>query len=243
MKNFFILLTMLFVSQHLMSQKVWIEGYDIWDSKRIEFKGDSVTAFYQPKVVYAAKLNSMTPYRGLPETLPALPDGKYLLFRIDVEKKDTSLFHEWFMKNGVRDSLWIVYYENGFPLKSAVYKNNLPNGVKTEFNENGEVISECTLVDGVPDGYARFNQMPMYILEGYYKNGEKSGPWKRTLDSLNYNIEYYDTARFYMIQEHYCRDTLQSVSFYKKNKVIEKINGRKVRTYRIDKKDEYQKSE
>jgi len=235
MKNFFILLTLLFLSQHLMSQKVWIEGYYIFDSKTIYYNGDSATAFYQLKnVVFVDRNKRPEYYRGLPDSLPPLPDGRYLLFAVDSLHTDTTLFHEWYMKNGKRDSIRIIYHENGAPYKIEEFKNGVREGKQLILDDSGNTQFYWTIKNGLVDGECfYFNENEMLFSRGAFHNGERVGKWTHSSfpDALTgfYIQEEIDTIHHKSIRKCYINDSLTQVDIHTKHRSITYIDGKRIR--------------
>lgn len=226
---------MLLLSQTLMSQKLWIEGYDILDTKRVYYQGDSVTAFYQPKGLVFFNRNSYPEYfTGLPDSLPPLPDGKYLLYSVDIKSNDTTLFHEWQMKDGKRDGLRIIYYENGSPYKINQYKNGKPEGHQTTMDESGNLWFMGMIKNGLIDGDCLlYDENEMLYSHGTYHNGKRIGKWTHSAspDTLTgfYILEEFDTVHHTSIKKYYENDSLIKVDIYKKNKIITYIDGKRIR--------------
>jgi antitoxin component YwqK of YwqJK toxin-antitoxin module len=83
------------------------------------------------------------------------------------------------------------YWPNGKPKIVATYKNGVPEGVRREYNENGEVEKSYIFKNGkiiaegiLTDGGKREGLWKEYYLdgslksEGNYKNDKKTGKWK-----------------------------------------------------------------
>jgi len=226
---------MLFLSQNLMSQKVWTNEYCIFDTKRIYFNGDSATAFYQLKNVVFVDRNKRPEYSTrLPDSLPPLPDGRYLLFAVDSLHTDTTLFHEWFMKDGKRDSTRIIYNENGSPSEINLYKNGKPEGNQITLDESGNTQFFYTIKNGVLDGESfYFNENEMMFSQGAFRNGVAVGKWTHRVspDTLSgfYILEEIDTIHHKSIRKYYLNDSLTQVDINTKHKCITLINGKRVR--------------
>lgn len=247
-KTVFIIAAVLFFHQYLFSQKIWIEGYDIMDVKRILYKGDSVIAFYQPKGLVFRNANMYPEYfTGLPDSLPSLPDGKYLLFSYDIDSKDTTLFHEWYMKDGKRDSVWIKYHENGSIYEILQYRNGKREGRQIQMDEKKNVIADWTVRDGFCEGDAFLLDEDMNYARGKFHKGTKVGIWtySNQADSAagNYRVEIYYAGRFSMIEREYKNNALVSETLYKKKRVIKYINGKKVRIKKDKNQDDLNTTE
>lgn len=74
---------------------------------------------------------------------------------------------------------WKWYYESGQLLREEVYSEGLRNGVMTEYDENGNIITQGEYIDGQKEGHWFF-QMDDYREEGDYVAGERNGVWKHT---------------------------------------------------------------
>lgn len=225
-----------FVSCHnLFSQKIWIEGYDIIDTKRILYKGDSVTALYQPEGLVFVNRNHFPEYfRGLPDSLPPLPDGKYLLFTFDLETSETKLFHEWYMKDGKRDSLWIIYHNDGSPFEIRQFRNGLREGRQLKMDDSGKVVADYFIKDDFLNGPAFFfDENEVFYARGTFTNGSKTGIWtySESPDSLTdfHIIEYFDTLKYDIIRQVFSKDTLKEVTYYNRHRTKKYVDGKLVK--------------
>lgn len=236
MKFVFIAFVLFILSLDLFSQKIWIEGYDIIDTKRILYKGDSVTALYQPEGLVFVNRNHFPEYfRGLPDSLPPLPDGKYLLFTCNVKTSETKLFHEWYMKDGKRDSLWIIYFDDGSTYEIRQYKNGLPEGRQIEMDESGKVVAEYYIKDGSLNGSGFFyDENEGLFTRGSFHDGAKTGIWtySESPDSLTdfHIIEYFDTLKYDIIRQIFWNDTLKEVTYYSRHKTKKYVDGKLVKS-------------
>ncbi len=235
MKFVFIAFVLFILSLDLFSQKIWIEGYDIIDTKRILYKGDSVTALYQPKGLVFVNRNHFSEYfTGLPDSLPPLPDGKYLLFTFDLETSEANLFHEWYMKDGKRDSLWIIYHNDGSPFEIRQFRNGLREGRQLKMDDSGKVVADYFIKDDFLNGPAFFfDENEVFFARGTFNNGAKTGIWtySDSPDSLTdfHIIEFYDTLKYSCIRQTFSHDTLKEVTYFRKHSQKTFIDGKRLK--------------
>ena len=73
-------------------------------------------------------------------------------------------------KDGKRDGLVTMWYENGQKRLEVTYKDGKPDGLGTTWHENGQKQTEGTTKDGKQDGLAT----------AWHENGQKQGEltWK-----------------------------------------------------------------
>jgi len=86
-------------------------------------------------------------------------------------------------KDGKKDGLWTVWYENGQKKEEGTYKDGESDGLVTSWYENGQKkyegnYKQDALGNGIPDGLVTSwyeNGQKKY--EAKYKDGKKDGLW------------------------------------------------------------------
>ena len=75
-------------------------------------------------------------------------------------------------KDGLRQSLYEAFYEDGKPYIKSTYKNNKLNGLYELFHENGQPNIKCTYKDGLKQGlFEWFDENGKLLIKCTYKNG------------------------------------------------------------------------
>ena len=74
-------------------------------------------------------------------------------------------------KNGKKEGLWTVWYENGLIKYEMTYKDGKPNGRCTNFN-NGQKNEEGNLKNGLKEGLWTEWDICGRKTEKHYKNGK-----------------------------------------------------------------------
>jgi antitoxin component YwqK of YwqJK toxin-antitoxin module len=87
-------------------------------------------------------------------------------------------------KKGLAQGPWKWYYEDGKILREENYRNDLQDGVMTEYSEDGKIITKGEYIDGLKEG-AWILELPDYREEGSYQAGKRTGEWKHYYTSNN----------------------------------------------------------
>lgn len=187
----------------------------ITEVRKMIFNGDSVTAIYQPdNIINVDRGRYPEYYRGLPDSLPSLPDGQYLLFNSPHDTTKIYLRERFFIKNNKRDSLWIKYDNNGKILSEKHYNEGNLNGIQREWDYFGNLTSELNVKDDTLDGEAFFyNELEGFYCKGTFSNNLKTGKWVYFYDSLTmfktYIEQYYGVyEEFDFVEKVYRNDSL-----------------------------------
>ncbi len=80
------------------------------------------------------------------------------------------------IKNGMREGLWIHYYEDGQLNQKGEYKNGEKEGLWVIHNANGRIKLKGNFLKGVKDGFW-FEEDFLGYGTGDYKNGNREGLW------------------------------------------------------------------
>jgi antitoxin component YwqK of YwqJK toxin-antitoxin module len=80
-------------------------------------------------------------------------------------------------KKGKAQGPWKWYYESGNILREENYRNNLQDGLMTEYSDSGKVITKGEYLDGLKEGPWML-ELPEYREEGSYKADKRDGEWK-----------------------------------------------------------------
>ncbi len=72
---------------------------------------------------------------------------------------------------------WIWYYDNGALWREEFLINGLRDGLVTEYDPIGIIISEGEYYEGLEEGKWRYN-IENHKIEGTYSNGRRNGIWK-----------------------------------------------------------------
>ncbi|MFC2107468.1 toxin-antitoxin system YwqK family antitoxin [Bacteroidota bacterium] len=78
--------------------------------------------------------------------------------------------------NGLPEGLWKWYYSSGLLLREESYYEGLPDGISTEYDELGEIITNGEYIGGEKEG-PWFYEMGDHREEGSYSVGEMHGDW------------------------------------------------------------------
>lgn len=73
--------------------------------------------------------------------------------------------------------LWVWYYDNGNLWREEFFIKGLKDGLVTEFDPNGNIISEGEYFEDMEEGKWIYN-IENHRIEGYYSNGLRNGIWK-----------------------------------------------------------------
>lgn len=73
---------------------------------------------------------------------------------------------------------WILYYENGNLWKEESYRDGLKDGLVTEFDSIGNIISEGEYFEDMEEGKWIYNS-GYHRIEGNYRSGMRNGIWKQ----------------------------------------------------------------
>ncbi|MCW3103549.1 MAG: hypothetical protein JWO09_1989 [Bacteroidetes bacterium] len=99
-------------------------------------------------------------------------------------------------KKGKAQGTWKWYYESGNLLREENYRNDLQDGMMTEYSDAGpdsvKVITKGEYVDGQKEGPWTL-ELPDYREEGSYKGGLRDGEWKHYYTSTG-NLRF--TGKF-----------------------------------------------
>lgn len=111
--------------------------------------------------------------------------------RADGEYAEGQRIGEWkfYYKNGQKEQVgkygynekpegrWIWLYENGNIWREEFFQNGLEEGLMTEYDDTGKVVTKGEFVDGEREGTWFFDSGDSHE-EGNYKAGKKDGEWK-----------------------------------------------------------------
>lgn len=87
-----------------------------------------------------------------------------------------------FNNQGNPEGPWKWFYDDGKILREENYRNGLSDGVYTEYDETGKVITQGEFVDGLEEGFWKFEYGDTRE-EGTYKAGMRNGEWKTYYDN------------------------------------------------------------
>lgn len=90
-----------------------------------------------------------------------------------------------FDNKGRAQGVWKWYYpcpdpctnESGNLLREENYRNNLQEGLMTEYSDSGKVITKGEFIDGQKEGFWIL-ELADYREEGSFKGGKRDGEWK-----------------------------------------------------------------
>ena len=100
-------------------------------------------------------------------------EGARIVWFESGDKKIESLY-----KNNKPTGTWIEYFENGQKKSEIHYIDGVLQGISKGWNEQGDLIHECTYKYGVENGrcYVKYSSYPnIYIYDFKYKNGNRIG--------------------------------------------------------------------
>lgn len=94
---------------------------------------------------------------------------------------------------GNTNGLWKWYYANGLLLREENFLNGNSEGIFTEYDENGNVIIQGEYVEGLEEGFWKYQQGD-HREEGTYRGGMRNGEWKYYYDDrqLSFQGSYID---------------------------------------------------
>ncbi|MBE0662512.1 MAG: toxin-antitoxin system YwqK family antitoxin [Bacteroidales bacterium] len=72
---------------------------------------------------------------------------------------------------------WVWYYDNGNLWREELFINGLQDGLVTEFDPFGKIISEGEYFEGLEEGKWIYN-FENHKIEGSYSSGRRNGVWK-----------------------------------------------------------------
>ncbi len=78
---------------------------------------------------------------------------------------------------GLPEGPWKWYYSSGLLLREESYYEGLPDGISTEYDELGEIITQGEYIGGEKEGMWSY-KMGDHREEGSYSTGEMHGDWK-----------------------------------------------------------------
>ena len=233
-KSQFFLYIFLYSFLNISAQNNLVGSYAITAVERQVYNGDSVFAIYQPdNVIFVDRDNQPEYSKGLPDSLPNVPDGKYILFNTPKDSTKPYIREIGFYKNNKKDSICESYYPNGNKCEVIYFKNNGKYDRQIEWDENGILKSDLSFKNGLLNGicriYNNYDEEWTFGV-GEFVNGETVGKWIYyfdLIDTLSYKIEkYYDGYEIYKYAEktfHY--DTvIYEECLTKKYRIIKK-NG------------------
>ena len=143
------------------------------------------------------------------------------------------------IKNGVRDSIYLFYYENEILWEKIDYKNggvwnvlnyNKPdgsaldcctikdgNGIMRFYDKVGRITEEEGFINGLNDGIAKYYDDGMLYKEGEYQNNEKIGVWKSYNDQgkLLSEVTYSNSKKNGLATYYYDNGKIQSTGIFK----------------------------
>lgn len=79
--------------------------------------------------------------------------------------------------HGKPEGTWKWYFDSGLLAREESYRNGLPDGVTTEYDEQGHVIEEGEYIDGKEEG-PWFGITGDCLFRGHYRDGMRNGMWK-----------------------------------------------------------------
>jgi antitoxin component YwqK of YwqJK toxin-antitoxin module len=80
--------------------------------------------------------------------------------------------------NGLRDGVWIEYYDEGNILRKSNYKNGLKDGEEVTYHKNGKINSIATYYTGFLHGkWTKWHQNGDLDEQGEYMGGKAEGHW------------------------------------------------------------------
>jgi len=82
-----------------------------------------------------------------------------------------------YAENGKPLGKWVWYYENGNLWREEFFINGLQDGLVTEFDPYGNVISEGEYFEGLEEGKWIYN-LENHRIEGTYTAGQRNGMWR-----------------------------------------------------------------
>jgi len=87
-----------------------------------------------------------------------------------------------------KEGIIIEFYTSGEIKQKKIYKNGLPNGPFTRYQETAEIVAEGFYKDGKIDGpYISYHKSGNISAKGTYDQGRKNGIWwTNDLDFDNY---------------------------------------------------------
>jgi antitoxin component YwqK of YwqJK toxin-antitoxin module len=220
----------LLLNQINYAQKELI-GFDgVTDVSKIVYNGDSVIAIYQPDNIINVDRNRYPEYyRGLPDSLPNLPDGKYVLFNSPHDSVGVYLRETWYIKNNKRDSFW-TKYDDGKIISEKHYKEGKLTGKQREWDNSGKIKAEWNVKNDSLNGEAfYYDEDEGRYSYGIFENGAKMGKWTYFYDSLSmsntYTLQFYNMdKRFGFIEKVYRNDSLVEET-YSNNKGYKKYKN------------------
>ena len=89
---------------------------------------------------------------------------------------------------------WKWYYENAQLLLNEFYKNGKEDGISTEYNDTGKVITQGEYIDGRKEG-EWFLEIGDHLEKGVYEYDLKQGEWKHIYlitGKLSFKGEFFD---------------------------------------------------
>lgn len=200
------------------AQNHLVGSYAITAVKRVFHHGDSVLAIYQPdNVIFVDRFSYPEYTKGLPDSLPNVPDGKYILYHASDDSAQCYTREIGYYKNHKKDSICIKYFQNGNQRKITHYKHSNRDGREMEWDEEGKVRYDVFLKNGLLHGKCKFYDREFgdgfSIAEGSYANGVRAGKWTFYYDendSLACWVEkYYDgLGKYKYAEKQYTYDTL-----------------------------------
>jgi len=102
-------------------------------------------------------------------------EGKWVYYHQD----GITIMTEEMYKNNLLDGERIVYFENGKIAQRMSYTQGNENGIETHYSEKGIILKTYTYLNGKLHGPVKLYELDGTIMrEGNYKDNEKYGTWK-----------------------------------------------------------------
>lgn len=102
-------------------------------------------------------------------------EGKWMYYHQDGIKVMT----EEYYVNNLLEGERVVYFENGAVAQRVNYTKGKEDGIETHYSEEGIVVKTYTHVDGKLHGPVKLYELNGTLLrEGNYKDNKKHGTWK-----------------------------------------------------------------
>ncbi|MCU0434355.1 MAG: hypothetical protein MUC87_12945 [Bacteroidia bacterium] len=118
--------------------------------------------------------------------------GRWVQFYRNGEK-----FVEGWFKNGVRDSVWRIYFQGNSLIEEVKWENGKKNGTYIRYSTPGILAEKGAFENDLKTGQWSIWHVNMLRSQGNYLNGKKNGKWLQyyqTQDSIPqvYSEEWFD---------------------------------------------------
>lgn len=221
---FFVFAILALLWQNLQSQSELVGLYGVTKVECVCFDGDSAFAVYQTEERYLSeKYRFLDYFIGLPDSLPNLPDGKYLLFNTSIDSTLPIIRQIWYIKNNQKDSVWISYNRKGKLDFIIHFKNGQPFGRQRLYDYDGNKIADWHVANNSLNGPAwYYDKYEGVYFEGEFKNGAKDGLWISYIDTLAKDSFYIEEIfsgdkKYIHIERIYISGVLVEEKFTNKN--------------------------